>query len=123
MDGGLIIDFDLNEHIDEEMPRTLALRMSEARADIEAKDSAQIVRVACESCHAELGPVAVGPPEGVLGLICTRRAYWCPRDERLVSVNRLLPSEERHGAATHLGDMALKRPVSLKFAFEVASMT
>ena len=46
-------------------------------------------------CDAEAYTVEVGPCTGVLGLVADLTPFWSPASERVVSVPRLLPPEER----------------------------
>lgn len=81
-----------------------------------------VARVFCRSCDADFGTIDFGDVEAPLGLLASRRPYWCPKDRQVVSVLRLDPLAERRAALERLGETAGRQPVPLSIMFEVAEL-
>ena len=90
----------------------------------EAREQASAVEVEvyCGECDAAYGTLRVGPVDGLLGLLASRKARWCETEGQLVSVTALNQADELAGTEIDLGTEALDRPVALRLASEIAML-
>jgi Tfp pilus assembly protein PilZ len=79
------------------------------------------ISVACEACCTEFGTLDLGPIEGPIGLIASRRPFWCPKDQRLVAIARLDPAGERRAKKDKADGQ--EAPVASSDLFAIADMS
>ncbi|MEQ9503713.1 MAG: PilZ domain-containing protein [Deltaproteobacteria bacterium] len=82
-----------------------------------------LVAVRCDKCEADYGSLRLGPAKGDLGVIASHQPYWWPSEQKIVSILRLNPPDERRELRAQLGEVELNRPISLRLAFKIADMS
>ena len=82
-----------------------------------------LISVRCSECGSDYGSLRLGPAKGDLGVIAAHQPYWWPGEQKIVSILRLNPPEERQKARARLGEVELNRTISLRLAFKVADMS
>lgn len=87
----------------------------------ETSEARVVARVFCRSCQGDFGQVDLTGVEAPLGLVASLRPYWCPKDQKLVSVMRLNPLSERRTMLEQIGE-AGQRSVPMELVFEVADL-
>lgn len=83
----------------------------------------RLASVRCESCGADYGSYRIGPARGALGLLASHQPYWWANEEKVVSILRLDPTEQRRATRAGLGEAELSEAVSLRLAFKIADMS
>lgn len=127
----LVIDFDVTDPEDE-ATREIPTDDLNTPAEFNASTDLQLpspgrercrVHLRCQACRHSFGDGDLGPLDGQLGLLASRRPYWCTKEDRLVGVIRLNSPGERRQALSRLDETSLDGPVKLRALFQVADFS
>jgi Tfp pilus assembly protein PilZ len=127
----MVIDFDVTDPTDEatrEIP-TDDLNQSfdgQSSSDIQVPLIARSrikAALSCKACKTAFGDGDFGPLDGHLGILASRRPYWCAKEDRLVGVVRLNSPSERKDAMNALDEQTLEGPVKVRALFQVADFS
>lgn len=127
----LVIDFDVTDPEDE---ATREVPTDDLNTPTEVNGSTDLVlaspgrdririHLVCQACRHSFGDADLGPLDGPLGLIASRKPYWCTKEDRLVGVIRLNSPSERRQALGRLDEATLDSAVRLRALFQVADFS